>query len=183
MPAPATPVAAYAGVGSRQTPPEVLAEMERIGRRLAKAGWLLRSGAADGADAAFERGCMAVPGPREIYLPWTGFQNRTPQEPGVLLVPAAIQAEAERIAAEAHPAWRWLKFGEKKLHTRNVCQVLGPDLQSPCRVVICYTTQGRGQGGTGQAIRVARASGVSMIDLGTPGLDLEAELAAVLQVA
>jgi len=183
MPTPNSTINAYAGVGSRQTPPSALEAMERIGRRLAEAGWLLRSGAADGADSAFERGCVAAGGPREIYLPWSGFQNRTPQEPGVLLVPASIRAEAERIAAEAHPAWQWLKHGEKKLHTRNVCQVLGPDLASPCRVVICFTKRGRGQGGTGQALRVAKAAGIPVIDLGTPDLDLEAELAAVLQVA
>lgn len=183
MPQPAVPPPTYAGVGSRQTPDHILLEMEQIGRRMAEAGWVLRSGGADGADSAFERGCNAVGGLREIYLPWRGFQNRTPDEPGVLLVPAASRAEAERIAAEAHPAWSWLKPGERKLHMRNACQVLGPDLRSPARLVICYTQRGRGQGGTGQAIRIANAYGVPVIDLGTRGVDLEAALSVFLPVA
>ena len=49
--------AAYAGVGSRSTPAEVLHWMESIGRGMARAGMVLRSGAARGADSAFERGC------------------------------------------------------------------------------------------------------------------------------
>jgi predicted Rossmann fold nucleotide-binding protein DprA/Smf involved in DNA uptake len=46
----------YAGIGSRSTPPEVITVMEEIAQRLAENGWLLRSGAADGADSSFERG-------------------------------------------------------------------------------------------------------------------------------
>lgn len=41
---------AYAGIGSRSTPPDVLAFMEELGQTLATAGYALRSGAAQGAD-------------------------------------------------------------------------------------------------------------------------------------
>ena len=40
---------AYAGVGSRSTPVEILQWMESIGRAMAEAGMVLRSGAAAGA--------------------------------------------------------------------------------------------------------------------------------------
>ena len=46
----------YAGIGSRQTPAPVLEQMRSIGAAMAEAGWLLRSGAAQGADSAFEAG-------------------------------------------------------------------------------------------------------------------------------
>ena len=47
----------YAGIGSRNTPKEVLDVFESIGKYLALQGFVLRSGGADGADRAFERGC------------------------------------------------------------------------------------------------------------------------------
>ncbi len=47
----------YAGVGSRLTPMPILGLMRKLGFRLAELGYTLRSGAADGADAAFEAGC------------------------------------------------------------------------------------------------------------------------------
>lgn len=48
--------ASYAGVGSRETPPQVLAVMRSAARVLASRGWILRSGGALGADSAFEAG-------------------------------------------------------------------------------------------------------------------------------
>jgi len=47
----------YAGIGSRSTPDNVLGIMEKLGIVLAKKGFILRSGGADGADKAFEKGC------------------------------------------------------------------------------------------------------------------------------
>ena len=55
----------YAGIGSRRTPPELLDEMEVLGRQLAIADYVLRSGGAKGADSAFERCCDAVKGVKE----------------------------------------------------------------------------------------------------------------------
>ena len=76
-PKPETPPSrVYAGIGSRQTPQAVLDTMERIGRSMARHGWTLRSGAADGTDAAFEAGAERERGPREIWLPWPGFNGR-----------------------------------------------------------------------------------------------------------
>ena len=46
----------YTGVGSRETPPEVISVMEDAAFRLAGLGFTLRSGKAEGADAAFQRG-------------------------------------------------------------------------------------------------------------------------------
>ena len=44
----------YAGVGSRETPPEILAEMTKIAQELAAKKYSLQSGGAIGADMAFE---------------------------------------------------------------------------------------------------------------------------------
>lgn len=65
----------YAGVGSRKAPQEVLGLMERIARRLAVLGWMLRTGGAEGADQAFERGARAGGGTAEVFLPWPGYNG------------------------------------------------------------------------------------------------------------
>ena len=39
---------------------------------------VLRSGAAQGADSAFERGCGSVGGDKRIDLPKAGFRGRWP---------------------------------------------------------------------------------------------------------
>ena len=44
----------YAGIGSRETPKEILKEMTKIGQELESKGYTLRSGGAIGADKAFE---------------------------------------------------------------------------------------------------------------------------------
>jgi predicted Rossmann fold nucleotide-binding protein DprA/Smf involved in DNA uptake len=44
----------YAGIGSRQTPPDVLRRMTRYAQRLQELGWVLRSGGAAGADTTFQ---------------------------------------------------------------------------------------------------------------------------------
>lgn len=57
----------YTGVGSRKTPKEILKLITEIGYKLYLNGWILRSGAAKGADKAFE---LKVPQKRKrIYTP------------------------------------------------------------------------------------------------------------------
>ena len=65
----------YTGVGNRNTPADILEDMEQIARVFARLGWVLRSGGANGADSAFELGCDIENGLKEIYLPWKGFNN------------------------------------------------------------------------------------------------------------
>ena len=53
----------YTGIGSRETPTAILDLMIAIGGVLAQRGFTLRSGGADGADDAFEQGCILKGGP------------------------------------------------------------------------------------------------------------------------
>ena len=46
----------YTGVGSRETPQEVLSLMREYSRIMALLGWSFRSGGANGADTAFYDG-------------------------------------------------------------------------------------------------------------------------------
>ncbi|WP_396190533.1 hypothetical protein, partial [Flavobacterium sp.] len=107
----------YTGIGSRKTPEDMLKKLRYVGKQLAKAGFILRSGAAEGADTAFEQGCDSVAGGKEIYLGWNGFSGRfikgfEPPSP-----------ESYELASTLHPYWNNLKQGAKALHARNTYQV------------------------------------------------------------
>lgn len=162
---------AYAGVGSRETPTEILGLMRTVASRLSAAGWTLRSGAAPGADAAFEAGAGSA---SEIYLPWFGFQDSTST---LAIERMPVRAQAEQIASAHHPAWDRLGRPVRLLMARNACQVLGPDLASPSTFVLCwaprprYDAEGRvcdTAGGTGLAVRLAYARGIPVFHLGLP---------------
>ena len=56
----------YAGIGARATPANMLADMTVVAGWLARTGWHLSSGGADGADSAFAGGAPA--GQRTIWL-------------------------------------------------------------------------------------------------------------------
>ena len=63
----------YAGIGARATPAAVLADMTVMSAWLARTGWHLASGGADGADSAFATGTPT--GQRTIWLPWRGYNG------------------------------------------------------------------------------------------------------------
>jgi hypothetical protein len=150
----------YAGIGSRRAPANVLTLANLAGRELADRGWTLRSGHAPGMDQAFEQGA----GERaEAFLPWSSFEQKIPLRAGV--VQQAPSDLAYRIAARFHPAWELLSRGSAALHARNVHQVLGADCVSPVQFVLCWTPGGGPHGGTGQAMRIAKAHDIPVFNL------------------
>lgn len=149
----------YAGVGSRETPHDVCLLFERVATYLAKQNYILRSGGAEGADQAFECGCDKAKGKKEIYLPWSNFEGSKSK----LVVKDAMAFE---IAKNYHPGWEYLSQGAQKLQARNSHQILGKILNNPVEFVICWTKGGKGSGGTGQAIRIARGYEVPIFDAG-----------------
>lgn len=149
----------YAGIGSRDTPQDILDRMFSIAVSLSK-DYILRSGGADGADWAFENGCISGGGNKEIFLPWKGF-NGNPSVHHQLLDKHLEHAE------RFHPAWRNLSYYAKRTMARNSQQVLGSDLNDPVEFVICWTKDGKASGGTGQAIRIANHHGIRVINLKT----------------
>ena len=162
----------YGGVGSRETPVPVLAEMRRLASDLAYAGWSLRSGGADGADTAFEKGHRDAKKGQglEVFLPWPGYNLRE----GITLKREKM-VEAMRIAAPLHPAWFRCSYGAKKLHARNVAIMLGIELDQAVAAVVCWTKDGGPTGGTGMAMRIAEARGIPIFNLWTPEPENEVE--------
>jgi hypothetical protein len=132
----------------------------------------LRTGLAEGADQAFYRGADSARGRVELYLPWPSFSQaaRVPSLRDMVLERPA--QEAYRIAERFHPAWEKLDAPVRALQARNSHQVLGRDLKTPAGLVVCWTQNGSrdggaaGTGGTGQALRVATAYGVPVLNIG-----------------
>lgn len=161
------PLKIYAGIGSRETPPEVLGWMEQLGEDLGKAGWILRSGFADGADNAFARGAEIADGPMELYVPWAGFNHAPTNDSRIINVQefSDLHHHMSSVAEHFHPNWEACSPAAKNLHTRNVPQICGADMATPVTCVICWTPNGKSGGGTGQAIRIARSLGIPIFDL------------------
>lgn len=169
----------YTGVGSRETPKSVQALMSELASLLEKSGYTLRSGGALGADEAFESGVVNL---KDIYIPWRKFTNnplhKCPEEDSKDL---AKQASSIAIEIMGNPHWNRCSYGGQKLHTRNVYQVLGEDLNTPSEFLLCWTSEGKTKGGTATAIRLAKSRNIPVINFGTKrGLDFANFLVKIL---
>lgn len=164
---------AYAGIGSQKTPTHIQVIMRHLGAYLCSEGWTLRSGGANGADTAFEQGAdMQNLGAsvryKEIYLPWVGFNNNPSS-----LHPRNIPFTEQEmdLSAKFHPAWNKCSHSAKLLHQRNLRQMVGCEAIAGATVlaskfVVCWTEGGKITGGTGQALRIASACDIPIINLG-----------------
>lgn len=159
----------YTGVGSRECPVDILSLIECVAYKLSREGWTLRSGGAEGADNAFEEGDYWEQGRCEIYIPWNGFNQRFQEHDDGYIVASSLSnySRATEIAETIHPAWDKLSQGAKTLHTRNVYQVLGKDLNTPSKFLMCWAkpTKNGVSGGTNTAYTLARQRGVSCFNL------------------
>lgn len=141
----------YTGIGSRKTPADMLKRLAQTAYFLAKRDWILRSGGAIGADQAFEKGCDAAHGKKEIFLP----NNNVPgwaYDKVVKYLPRGYN-------------WKSMKPYTKALLARNMQQIFGKDGDVLTSAVICWTPLGRDDGGTGYAIRAAWDYGIPVYNV------------------
>lgn len=137
----------YTGIGSRETPLDLQTLMTKIAIALSNDNWILRSGGADGADAAFERGAMY----KRIYLPWNGFNDRYVDNYSYVVPPYNFE-----MVSDYHPQADYLSQAATKLMSRNSYQVLGDNLDTPSKFLVCWTQGGGLKGGSAQAIRISK---------------------------
>jgi hypothetical protein len=166
----------YTGIGSRETPADVLALMELVAAKLSRQGLTLRSGHAAGADRAFECGAN---GDAVIYQPWPGFgEKRYGADPGmpVLGTPVVDRSQWLRnfeALAEMGVTGRGVPESVCLLHGRNVAQVVGHDAEvTPSKFVIGWAkinADGSVSGGTRVAFRYASHIGVPVFNLADAG--------------
>jgi hypothetical protein len=148
-----TPTMTYAGIGSRQTPPEVLKQMTEVAKQLESKGYTLNTGMTfggkeEGADKAFSDGTTK----KNLFSP----ENQ------------GSRAKEQTVATEIHPNPGALSQGALKLMARNTNQVFGDNLNTPVDFVLFYAKETKGirpEGGTGQAVEMARRKGIPAINL------------------
>jgi hypothetical protein len=165
----------YTGIGSRKTPKEVLQQMTALAERFAKAGLILRSGKADGADWAFQVGAMNAGGRMTIYKPNDEFGDQlTLDRTNDFVVDGQLRAKCIEIVSKIHPAWDRCTENGRNLHARNVCQVIGHTISDDkivpvfSKLVVFYAkedAQGKPMGGTATAVNIARKAGIPTVNM------------------
>lgn len=141
----------YAGIGSRETPKNVLKIMEILGEFLSDKAHL-RSGGASGADQAF-----ALKAKHK-----TIFYAKDCKEWCLEMVTKYLP---EGITKEKFYTWRPYV---QQLLGRNMMQILGENGDSPVDFVICYCDldyQTFKSGGTGYAVRCALNHNIKVFNI------------------
>lgn len=136
----------YAGIGSRQTPEDILKLMTVMASVFCSIGVCLRSGGALGADLAFEQG-VNNNALKDIYYA------------------SDATSDSFALSSRYHGGWNSLDSYSKKLHGRNAQILLGRDLQLPVGFIVCWTPGGKVSGGTGQALRISVDYGIPVYNL------------------
>jgi len=145
----------YAGIGSRDITEGVAMQMHAVADYLQSRGYILRSGGAKGSDKAFESGAVN----KQIF-----YAN------------SATDISRE-FTKQFHPVPQALHGFVLDLMARNAYQVLGYSMNEPSDFVLCWTPDGcesdddrtRATGGTGQAISIASAYGIPIINIANDG--------------
>ena len=165
------------GIGTREpNRTQELTEIVKLFCGVAnKNGWTLRSGAAPGMDNWFEQ---LWKGPKEIYIPrerYTpeGLPTRYHGYDGAINVTdPEILRKAFNIASNIHPNWKACNPGARALHTRNVFQIMGQDLQSNANAIVYYAKYDRDgvsvKGGTRTAVHLGRKLNIPEYNLILP---------------
>lgn len=166
----------YAGIGSRETPRDVLKTSISFANILAELGYGLSSGGCPlGMDAACLEGAYKHrtfdKSQNRIYLSWNGMANWR-HDPSVGLYDAqrfSNYEEAQAIGLRMRGSWNGLGRGGIAHHSRNPYQVLGDDLKSPVDFVFTWAIpvgkNGNVKGGTGTAVKLALENNIPVYNL------------------
>lgn len=171
---------AYAGVGSRRTPRDILRAIADLAQALGTDGCALATGGADGADDAFVTGALRTDGPITVHAPWPGYNGYRPGREAAsdidVVVPGPDDLLDDRryadLARRHHPAWSRCGRGARALFVRNVSILAGARCgQATVRpsFVVGYTANGsahgRDAGGTGHTLRLAAELEIPVVNL------------------
>ncbi len=153
----------YAVAGPRRgTPDAILVLAGRIARSLAALGWCQRNGIAEGFDQElYNHAGDDV----SLYLPWPGFRRGDSDYHDAHVLRQQASAMALDVGSICHPNWNGCDRAARMLLGRNTHVALGHDCSVPAAFLLCYTSNGRDAGGTGQTIRVAERYGVRVDNL------------------
>lgn len=170
-------------VGSRRISNEEFIILRDIATRLCFRGYILRSGAADGADSTINHLCRV-----EIILPWNGFNGFYHDGIRVFSLDKLPHKDlAEKRALQIHPRPDLLTNTTKKFHTRNIYQIIGPrgaDGVKSNIVVYCTDDDLNGEptGGTRTAVMYGRELDVPTYNIRNKGIDVNKIFNEILNI-
>lgn len=172
-------------IGSRETPLTAQDSITDFSAAVQRNKGIVRSGGAPGADSACERG-ITDPRAKQIFLPFSNF-NGVMAGAGVYVLDqlhSRHHRAAQEIASRFHPNWAAVlnKSAAVKLMTRNVFQILGPELKAPSDIVVMWAKGTRFSiakkdeqnrifdvpGGTGLAVRLAHHLEIPILHVDLP---------------
>lgn len=122
----------YLAIGNQDTPPEIVRQLADIAGRLKDAGYTARTTGKGAAD----EGVMITAGDKcEVHIPWKKFDGIDSKFNKVL-------PEALEMVKQYHGAFDSQKDSIKTIIGRGAHLVLGQDLRSPVRFVVCWSQDG-----------------------------------------
>ena len=173
------PTMTYAGVGSRETPQVILDKMTEVAKYLESIGYTLQTGFTyrdkttgrdeEGADRAFSNGATT----KTLFGPYN-FRRIVDSKTREEKYAPKVAMEASAVVKEVHPAVDRLSPGGMSLMARNTNQIFGEKLDTPVDFVLFYAKETgavgktgikRPEGGTGQAVEIARRKGIPTINM------------------
>lgn len=144
----------YTGVGSRDASkhPGVMLQMACIASTLEELGFHARTGDATGADEAIKMGVKNV-------------ANITIFDKNYHVVADKMKwLDAVDMVINVHPSPRNAMPYMSYLG-RNAFQVLGENLDTPSKFLVCWTPGGKNVGGTATTIAIARLHGIPVFNI------------------
>ncbi len=137
----------YAGIGSRECPPGIIDEMNEFALFANGYDFILRSGGALGADKAFEEFAAY----KQIFRP----EHATERD--IIFT------------AQFHDAWHRCNEYVQRLHARNALIVMGHNLDTPVKLMVCWQDPEKARGGTRQGMKIAKYFKIPIFNLHTSG--------------
>lgn len=158
----------YAGIGSRETPPNILNIMTKCAIILAHDGYICSTGAAIGADQAFANGSNIANGTAYLHLPWKSYEEEWVNSltgDNILYILSRGDSAAYNSVEDYHPSYEKIKekSGILALHARNYNILMKPE---KVKFIICWTKNAGYIGGTAQALRIADDFDIPVYNLG-----------------
>jgi len=151
----------YVITGDRSTPPEVTSRLVAVMKQLEEKHFTTRSSGLDGPDATIIKDSANL----ELFLPWKPFNGLESKN-------YFNTKECLVIAKQFHPAFDGLKPAIHAFLGCNVRLILGNNLKSAARFMLCYTEDGAESdktkssktGNLGLAISIASAMRVPVFN-------------------
>lgn len=122
---------AYAALSNKNAPEEVVETMRRLVHKLNDEGYTLRTAGNEGPEESLE----AQTEQKEVHIPWKGFNNRESRF-------NRNDNNAIEIVQAFHPTFASLKPAVQAIIARSAHVILGKDLRSPVRFLVCWSEDG-----------------------------------------